>query len=758
MRFRCALIVAGAVAPVLAASLASASVPSHARKVAADPPSSDSIAATLDIPPVSAAGIPGFAGTWAATNVGPSGGLDVAYLPSSSAMSSYVSIAVGTSTSTGTTPGIPPKWLAQTNITRGAGPSLIPGGPHLVTEYPAIHTHAECDPPHLAMAAAHVTLHVVTISGKEVLPDGPAVTETVTGSQIGLAPKVATAGLTFSLTTATQTTGDSYAHADVILTITGTLYGPGDDELYSGRLATLTWGDVTADCTSGPTTANVTAVKSAPVEAPQGKDVTYTLDVFNDGPGTADDVVVTDQTGDDLTVVSVPPECTLTGKTLTCDLGSMAAGESRRITYTARVGTTAHIDTNIENCETVSSTTPQESENGKVWCTSTTVVPDPANLSIVKSGPARALPGGSVTYDFTVTNHGPDAAGDVEFADVLPAELTGISVPAGCALAGRTLTCSFGTLFAGASHAFTVTATAAPGTADGTAIHNCATVTTSTPETDDADNRSCAQTIVGAGPPPAPSDAGITKTGPVTVEQGGTATYTLRVTNHGTVDAANTVVSDVLPDDVTVIGVPAGCTLAGRTLTCTAGTLPPGASASFTVHVRISADAPAGFDVENCDTVETTTPDSDLTNNGACTAARVQREPVTDLAMDKTGPRIAERGEVITYTLTATNRSGAEAQDTVVGDVFPGEATVTGIPADCALSGLSLTCAIGTLPAGATRTFLVTAEVRSDLVPLSAFENCAAVTTTTTETNLEDNASCRQTIVSTAPPLFPVTG
>jgi hypothetical protein len=142
MRIRCALLVAGAVAPLLAASLASASVPAHAAG-AADPPSANSIAATLDIPPVAAAGIPGFAGTWAPTNVGPSGGLDQAFLPSANPMSSYVSVAVGTSTSIGTTPGLPPDWLAQTNITRGADPSLIPGGPHLVTEYPEIHTHAE---------------------------------------------------------------------------------------------------------------------------------------------------------------------------------------------------------------------------------------------------------------------------------------------------------------------------------------------------------------------------------------------------------------------------------------------------------------------------------------------------------------------------------------------------------------------------------------------------------------------------------------
>ena len=81
--------------------------------------------------------------------------------------------------------------------------------------------------------------------------------------------------------------------------------------------------------------------------------------------------------------------------------------------------------------------------------------------------------------------------------------------------------------------------------------------------------------------------------------------------------------------------------------------------------------------------------------------------------------------------------------------------TVTGIPPRCTLAGRILTCAIHALPAGATRTYPVTATVHQ--VPLgSVIGNCGAVYTTTTETDLSNNASCWQTIVG--PPLVPVTG
>ena len=59
-----------------------------------------------------------------------------------------------------------------------------------------------------------------------------------------------------------------------------------------------------------------------------GDTVIYTLTVTNQGPDTAEGVVVTDELPDGLTVVSYPDECVLDGTTLTCDLGDLAAGDS----------------------------------------------------------------------------------------------------------------------------------------------------------------------------------------------------------------------------------------------------------------------------------------------------------------------------------------------------------------------------------------------------------------------------------------------
>jgi uncharacterized repeat protein (TIGR01451 family) len=72
-----------------------------------------------------------------------------------------------------------------------------------------------------------------------------------------------------------------------------------------------------------------------------------------------------------------------------------------------------------------------------------------ANLTLALSGPATAVQGGSVGYDLTVGNIGPDAATGVTVTDLLPAGVTLVS-GGGCAANGRTLTCRIGALGAGA--------------------------------------------------------------------------------------------------------------------------------------------------------------------------------------------------------------------------------------------------------------------------------------------------------------------
>ncbi len=70
-----------------------------------------------------------------------------------------------------------------------------------------------------------------------------------------------------------------------------------------------------------------------------GETVTYTLTARNDGPGTADDVVVTDDMPDGLALIDVRTSlgtCTSAGNDVRCALGRLLPGQVETITVTAR--------------------------------------------------------------------------------------------------------------------------------------------------------------------------------------------------------------------------------------------------------------------------------------------------------------------------------------------------------------------------------------------------------------------------------------
>ena len=50
-----------------------------------------------------------------------------------------------------------------------------------------------------------------------------------------------------------------------------------------------------------------------------------------------------------------------------------------------------------------------------------------ADLSIVKSGPATVVAGGSVSYSLVVANNGPSDAANLSVTDTLPAGVTFVS-------------------------------------------------------------------------------------------------------------------------------------------------------------------------------------------------------------------------------------------------------------------------------------------------------------------------------------------
>lgn len=156
----------------------------------------------------------------------------------------------------------------------------------------------------------------------------------------------------------------------------------------------------------------------------------------------------------------------------------------------------------------------------------------------------------------------------------------------------------------------------------------------------------------------------ISKSGPSSAVSGSPITYTLAVTNNGTLAATNLTLTDTLPAGATYLG---GGSLSGSGVV--SWTLP---------SLGIGASDQVQFSVTASQTI--TNSDYGVTSAEGAAAQGVQAV-VTDfyflpeLSISKSGPAVVLAGSPITYTLMVTNSGLGEATDLVITDTLPAGAT-----------------------------------------------------------------------------------
>jgi uncharacterized repeat protein (TIGR01451 family) len=252
------------------------------------------------------------------------------------------------------------------------------------------------------------------------------------------------------------------------------------------------------------------------------------------------------------------------------------------------------------------------------------------DVAVNKTGPASVIAGHTLSYNITVTNNATTfEATDVALTDAVPANTTfvsfaqtaGPSFSCTTPLAGGTgaVACTRLSLPASTSATFTLVVNVNPGAPNGSNLPNTASVATTSNDPNASNNTSTVNTIVNTV-----ADLVVEKHATTDlVIPGIVETYTLTLTNTGPSDAQNVALTDVTPDNTTFItltqnaGTAFACTTpaSGGTgaANCNVATLPVGASAAFTMSVRVS---PVDTSViTNTASITANTSDPDLGNN-----------------------------------------------------------------------------------------------------------------------------------------------
>jgi uncharacterized repeat protein (TIGR01451 family) len=373
---------------------------------------------------------------------------------------------------------------------------------------------------------------------------------------------------------------------------------------------------------------------------------------------------------------------------------------------------------------------------------------DPASLSMTASvSPSTLVAGSPALYTVTVRNTGNAAASNV--TTILPFDpvntvTIGTPLPAACTAAGQTVTCTQASVPAGGAVTYQIPVTVMSSVSDGTNIALRATATATGIPAASTTVISVAITRV---------DVEITKTGQATVAPGGGITYTITVTNHGPSDAATVTWHDPMNGNlVTIDSYPCGNT--GLTVSCSVGTMTPGQTKTFTIPVTVNSALAPGTVIPDCATVYTGSPDTNPDNNQSCVDTTVGpvTPPVSRIELVKTGPATVTEGGTINYSVTATNHGPDPATNVVVTDpVDVPFDSISALPGDCAVQGITITCQAGTLAVNQSKTFSYAVNLSATVAADTQITNCASVTSKNDHVVANPNPSCVQTDVVPVP-------
>ncbi len=357
-----------------------------------------------------------------------------------------------------------------------------------------------------------------------------------------------------------------------------------------------------------------------------------------------------------------------------------------------------------------------------------------ADLLLSKeASPSLLRPGGMVTYTIRVTNTGPNASTAVTLIDTLPSAMS--TAKGNCE--GRKIKCYLGTLADGESTTLTIDVNVAHDALG--SLENRAAVSSLTDDPDSANNEAVAAVIVQ---PPKKADLVLSKTlygGEVFA--GGTATYTLRVTNEGPNASTAVTLIDTLPSAAS----PAKGNCEGRKIKCYLGTLADGESTTLTIDVNVAHDALGSL--ENRAAVSSLTDDPDSANNEATAAVIVQPPEKADLILSKTldGGEVFAGGTV-TYTIRVTNAGPNASTAVTLIDTLP--SAMSTAKGNC--EGRKIKCYLGTLADGESTTLTIDVNVAHDA--LGSLENRAAVSSLTDDPDSANNEAVAAVIVQPPEP------
>ncbi len=508
-------------------------------------------------------------------------------------------------------------------------------------------------------------------------------------------------------------------------TNTATVYSPSDPD-FSNNVAHRA---VSAERES----LLVISKSASPDPAITGAALEYVIHVENRGPSDAAGVVVSDTLPSGFIPESVSSSqggCTA----LPCTLGTLPAGAEASITIRGSVDPLQSLS--LVNVAAVTATTPlTQTELASVVITTPVIAQ--ADMKILLESTPTSVAGMTATVHAEVTNLGPSSAAGTVITVTLPTSTTFASValpsddwyavttPDGEVVVTTTLIITPGNIYL-----LDFVVNLDPDIQPGVSLEFVGDVTSETPDPDLTNNRALTDTSIVGG-----ATLRIAKTGsPETVVAGEYVTYTIVITNEGPSAARFVDVKDQLPTGLSLYSITASDGGACAGTLCQFGAVAANTTRTVTIVARVGSDVTG---------VVTNTAAVDSVDNSA--GKPVTAEVTTTVTASAT-LRVSKvalsdpvyAGGNALYQIVVTNEGPSDAQDVMVTDLLPEAMRYAGGDVACGGEGTLVTCDVGVLPAGSSRTLLIQTTVASDLPDNTILTNAATVSSPTASDPVSD--------------------
>ncbi len=468
-----------------------------------------------------------------------------------------------------------------------------------------------------------------------------------------------------------------------------------------------------------------------------GDTATFSIKVENIGTGTAKNVSLSDNLPGTTQVhwTESEADCSISGadgsQVLTCSAGDLAAGASKTYTVSADLSGQSFC-AKLDNTATATADNEPASDTANNTDSGDITV-QCASIDIEKVADDGSVSAGDkIGFTITVTSGGPGVARDVTVTDTLPTDagtswtIDGGADQAQCAIAAGVLSCSFGDMAKGAEKVVHISSPTTKATVVDSPVTNTAHVSTSNDGSDDSTDH--VDVLAASIDIEKVHDA-------ASVSAGEAIGFTITVTSGGPGTAKDVTVNDPLPTDAgTSWAIDGGtaqadCAIAAGTLTCDLGDLASGQVRTVHISSPTTKATVADSPVTNTASVTTSNDGSDEdTDDVVVLGASIDIEKVADDAS-------VTAGDPIGFLITVTSGGPGVAKDVAVTDTLPTDAgtswTIDGgtAAADCGIAAGVLSCDLGDLAQGETRTVHISSPTTKATVADSPVSNTAHVAT-----------------------------